>query len=338
MHEALFYENEGGKIRCLLCPRRCLLTEGQTGSCGVREVREGKLYTTNYGLVAAANWDPIEKKPLYHFLPGSRILSIGTLGCNLFCSFCQNWSLARGRPAEDELAAKRLTPEDVLHMLDSKEGSAETPGVAYTYNEPTIWYEFVFDTARLLHEKGYKNVLVTNGYINPEPLEELLPYIDALNIDVKAFTDSFYREYCHGTRDPVIETVERAVKSAHVETTCLLIPTLNDGMEEQEELTRWLGGLSPDLVLHYSRYFPQYKLDLPPTPEKTLIESRKMALNYLRYVYLGNVDLPGASDTICPHCGNLLVERHGYSIRLPGLVGNRCSKCGNVINIVIPHK
>jgi len=338
MHEALFYENEGEKIRCLLCPRLCLLTEGQTGSCGVREVREGKLYTTNYGLVAAANWDPIEKKPLYHFLPGSRILSIGTLGCNLFCSFCQNWSLARGRPAEDESAAERLTPEDILQMLDSKGGPAETPGVAYTYNEPTIWYEFVFDTARLLHEKGYKNVLVTNGYINPEPLEKLLPYIDALNIDVKAFTDSFYREYCHGTRDPVIKTVERALKSAHVETTCLLIPTLNDGMEEQEELACWLGGLSPDVVLHYSRYFPQYKLDLPPTPEKTLIESRKMALNYLRYVYLGNVDLPGASDTICPHCGNLLVERHGYGVRLPGLVENRCSKCGNVISIVIPHR
>ncbi|MDY6826963.1 MAG: AmmeMemoRadiSam system radical SAM enzyme [Bacillota bacterium] len=338
MYEALFYEKEGGKIRCLLCPRYCLLAEGQTGSCGVREVRKGKLYTTNYGLVAAASWDPIEKKPLYHFLPGSRILSIGTLGCNLFCSFCQNWSLARGRPAEDASAAERLSPEDVLRMLDGKGGPAETPGVAYTYNEPTIWYEFVYDTARLLHGKGYKNVLVTNGYINSEPLEELLPYIDALNIDVKAFTDSFYREYCRGTRDPVIETVERAVKSTHAEVTCLLIPTLNDGAEEQEELACWLGGLSPNLVLHYSRYFPQYKLDLPPTPEKTLIESREIARSYLRYVYLGNVDLPGSSDTICPHCGNLLVERHGYSVCLRGLVENRCNKCGNVISIVISDR
>ncbi|HED23533.1 MAG TPA: radical SAM protein, partial [Firmicutes bacterium] len=193
-----------------------------------------------------------------------------------------------------------------------------------------------YDTARLLHEKGYKNVLVTNGYINPEPLEELLPYIDALNIDVKAFTDFFYREHCRGTRDPVIETVERAVKSAHVEITCLLIPTLNDGAAEQEELARWLGGLSPDLVLHYSRYFPQYKLDLPPTPERVLLETREIARNHLHYVYLGNVDLPGASDTICPHCGNLLIERRGYRVRLRGLEGKLCGSCGNPISIVLP--
>lgn len=332
MHKACFYSKEEEKIRCLLCPRHCLLGDSQAGTCGVREVVGGELYTTNYGCLSAVHWDPIEKKPLYHFYPGRPILSLGTFGCNLLCSFCQNWTLARGKPDQ---ASEVVSPNDVLAILENEGGPGKALGVAYTYNEPTIWYEFVYDTAGLLHEHGYRNVLITNGYIEQEPLQKLLPYIDAMNIDVKAFSDSFYKKYCHGLKEPVIKTVEAAVKSCHVEITCLLIPTLNDSQAEQEDLARWLGGLSPDLVLHYSRYFPQYKLDLPPTTPQVMKQSRDIAKKYLRYVYLGNIELPGSSDTICPHCSNLLIKRSGYRIKLIGLDGSYCNNCNNHISIVL---
>ncbi len=331
MHKAKYYQKKKDSIECLLCPRNCRLSEGQIGTCGVRQVMDGDLFSTNYGCLAAVNRDPIEKKPLYHFYPGKTILSLGTFGCNLLCSFCQNWTLARGNP---EQAAQIINPEDVLKMLENEGGPENAPGVAYTYNEPFIWYEFVHDTSRLLHENGYKNVLVTNGYINREPLQEILPYIDAMNIDVKAFNDDFYKEYCRGLRNPVIETVEQAVKECHVEVTCLLIPTVNDDPGEQENLARWLGSLSPDLVLHYSRYFPQYKLDKPPTPVSVMERARDIARQYLHYVFFGNIELPGAADTHCPHCGNLLINRSGYRIKIPGLEGSCCNNCHSHINII----
>ncbi len=333
MQKARFYQKEEEQVRCLLCPRQCLIVEGKEGTCGVRRVTGGELYTLNYGQVAAANHDPIEKKPLYHFYPGFQILSLGTFGCNLLCSFCQNWTLSRGKPGR---SGEEVTPEDVLKMLEKKGGPEQAPGVAYTYNEPVIWYEFVCDTARLLHEHGYKNVLVTNGYINPDPLKELLPYIDAVNIDVKAYNDSFYRQYCCGEREAVINSVEMAVKECHVEVTCLLIPGLNDNIGEQEDLARWLAGLDLDLVLHYSRYFPQYKLEVPPTSPEVMEQVKEVAEKHLRYVFLGNIDLPGASDTICPHCGNLLIARSIYRVRLVGLNGPYCNNCSNRVGIVMP--
>ncbi len=329
--QALFYGKEGDRIRCLLCPRRCLLKEGQTGVCGVRKMTGGELYTGNYGLCAALNWDPIEKKPLYHFYPGRQILSLGTYGCNLSCSFCQNWSLARGEPDGD---AARITPAQVLSMLQRAGGPEEIPGAAYTYNEPTVWYEFVMDTAGMLREQGYRNVLVTNGFISREALKELLPFIDALNIDVKAFSDSFYERYCRGMRLPVLEAVELAAASAHVEVTCLLIPTLNDSPEELKRLTDWLAGISPAIPLHLSRYFPQYKMDLPPTPVETMEAAREIARERLHYVYLGNVDLPGSSDTLCPQCGALLITRSRYLVEIANLEGNRCPCCGFRINLL----
>ena len=329
--QARFYSKEGDHIRCLLCPRRCLLREGQAGLCGVRRVVEGELYTENYALCAALNWDPVEKKPLYHFYPGRQILSLGTYGCNLNCTFCQNWSLARGKPGSDAL---EITPAQVLSMLQREGSPAEAVGAAYTYNEPIVWYEYILDTARLLHEKGYHNVLVTNGFISPGALQELLPFIDALNIDVKAFSDDFYERYCRGMRRPVLETVELAAAATHVEVTCLLIPTLNDSPGELEQLTEWLAGISPDLPLHFSRYFPQYRMDLPPTPLETMKMAREIARRKMRYVYLGNVDFPGGSDTFCPRCGALLITRHHYRTRINRLAGNRCLHCGARINIV----
>ncbi|MFU8795451.1 MAG: AmmeMemoRadiSam system radical SAM enzyme [Dethiobacteria bacterium] len=335
MHKALYFQVEQDKVRCLLCPKYCLLGEGQIGLCGVRTLEAGILYAANYGCLAAANWDPIEKKPLYHYYPGHEILSLGTIGCNFHCTFCQNWTLARGK---QEQCVEMIKPDAVLAMLKREGGPKNVIGVAYTYNEPMVWYEFVLETSRLLHQHGYRNVLVTNGFINPEPLSELLPYIDAMNIDVKGFTDRFYRKYCKGEKEPVIKTVETAVNYCHVEVTCLLIPTLNDDPAEQEELARWLSGLNPDCVLHYSRYFPQYKLELPPTPVSVMEETLEIARRYLRYVYPGNIDLPGASDTFCPHCQNLLIARNGYRIKILGLVEQHCNNCGNAVNIILPTK
>jgi pyruvate formate lyase activating enzyme len=336
MHKALFYQKDNkGSVRCLLCPQRCRIEEGAAGLCGARRVVDGELYSANYGLCAAAHWDPVEKKPLYHFYPGRPILSLGTLGCNLDCRFCQNWTLARGNP-ESHVGGRDLTPGRVLEMLQREGSPDKVLGVAYTYNEPTVWYEFVFDTASLLHEHGYRNVMVTNGFISREALEELLPLMDAFNIDVKAFSDSFYREYCRGMRRPVLEAVELAASASHVEITCLLIPTLNDDPVELELLCDWLAGINPDIPLHFSRYFPQYQLDLPPTPVETLQQAREIALRKLNYVYLGNVELPGAADTCCPRCGATLVRRRGYQTFLDGLAGPLCRNCRTAIRIILP--
>lgn len=328
---ARFYTGEDDQIRCLLCPRHCLLGEGQTGFCGVRRVEKGVLYTENYARCAALQWDPVEKKPLYHFYPGRQILSLGTYGCNLRCSFCQNWSLVLGKPGA---ADPVLTPAGVLAMLQREGGPGKVVGVAYTYNEPLIWYEYVAETACLLHEHGYRNVLVTNGYISREPLEELLPYIDALNIDLKAFSDHFYEQYCRGRRGPVMEAVELAAAAAHLEVTCLIIPTLNDSLEELARLSGWLAGIDPDIPLHLSRYFPQHRMTLPPTPPETMLAAREIALRKLHHVYLGNIDLPGSADTLCPRCGALLITRSRYRIRIAGLSGNRCLECGASINLL----
>ena len=332
MLRARFYAREDAQVRCLLCPRRCLIEEGEEGSCGVRRVEGGELYTSNYGLCAALNWDPIEKKPLYHFYPGCEVISLGTYGCNLHCVFCQNWALARGRPDPQET---RFEPDHILGLLHRAGGPRHALGAAYTYNEPTVWYEFVYDTARLLHEHGYRNVLVTNGYIGVEALEELLPFIDALNIDVKGFSERFYRRYCRGQRGPVLATVERAARSCHVEITCLLTPGANDDPGEIEALSSWLSGISPDLPLHLSRYFPSYRLQQPPTPLETLQEAFNIASRRLRYVYLGNVGAAAGADTFCPRCRALLIERRGYSTRVAGISDGRCRFCREKVSIVI---
>jgi len=327
MHRARFYKQEKtGSVRCLLCPQRCRINEGSAGLCGVRKVEDGELCSSNYGLCTAAHWDPIEKKPLYHYYPGSTILSLGTFGCNLACRFCQNWTLARGQPGP-EAGGLNITPDHVLKMLQKQGGPQAALGVAYTYNEPTVWYEFVYDTAKLIRGYGYKNVMVTNGFISREALLDLIPLIDAFNIDVKAFSDSFYRQYCRGLRRPVLETVELAVPLCHVEITCLLITTLNDDPAEIELLSAWLAGISPDIPLHISRYFPQYQLDLPPTPLETLKQAQEIARRKLRYVYLGNVELPGSADTLCPHCGALLIRRQRYKTLICGLTESRCQNC-----------
>jgi len=311
MGEALHYEKKVWGIQCRLCPHLCCLKTGETGLCGVRKEKEGKLVTLNYGMLAAFGIDPIEKKPLYHFLPGKDILSLGTFGCNLDCGFCQNWQLARN---ENGLQRRYLEPGDIIDMLSKQEG-ATTMGVAYTYSEPGMWFEFVSEASRAVHQKGYKNVLVTNGYLNEEPLKELIPFIDAFNIDVKAFNDEYYRKHCRGSLAPVLRYVEEAAASAHVELTYLVVPTLNDDIKEVQEFVDWVASLSPSIPVHLTRYFPQHRFNLPPTPVKIMEKLRQVALEKLRYVYLGNIS-GNSADTNCPNCRNPLVLRKGYKVRV----------------------
>jgi pyruvate formate lyase activating enzyme len=283
MREALYYIAQGDKLCCRLCPRECLIGEGQAGFCRVRHNKNNILYTANYARCAALALDPIEKKPLYHFYPGSLILSLGTWGCNFACQFCQNWQLAASQPETREL----LPGEAVKEALRLKpEGNI---GLAYTYSEPSVWYEYILDTARLAKEAQLKNVLVTNGYINKEPLKEILNYIDAMNIDVKAFQNDFYQKYCAGELAAVQKSVELAAMCCHVEITTLVIPGLNDSPQEVSALAKWLASIDQNIPLHLSRYFPRYKLNIPPTSKETLLRAQAAASEYLNYVYLGNI-------------------------------------------------
>ena len=281
--EALFYERlEDKKIKCVLCPQSCQISEGKTGFCGVRKNIDGRLYSLSYAQISSIALDPIEKKPLYHYHPRESILSIGTKGCNLRCGFCQNWSISQ----DTDRPTQRVTCEEII----KKAGDCHSFGIAYTYNEPLIWYEFVLDTAKLAKKQGLENVLVTNGFINMEPLKNILPFIDAMNIDLKSIEDDFYHKSCKGSLAPVLKTIREAKKSCHIELTNLIIPTLNDSQENLQRLVDWVyDNLGKDVPLHFSRYFPCYKFDIPPTPLATLKKAQEIAERKLKYVYLGNV-------------------------------------------------
>ena len=283
MKEALFYKKiSETEVQCFLCPHLCRIKEDKVGFCGVRIHKAGRLYSLNYGRVATVALDPIEKKPLYHFHPGEFILSVGTIGCNLSCLFCQNWSISK----EVQTPTEPITSGALIDRA-KKLGSF---GIAYTYNEPFIWYEFVRQTAEVAKEAGLKNVLVTNGYVSLEPLRELLPFIDAANIDLKSIRNEFYRKVCSGTVAPVLETIKTMCAVCHVELTNLLIPTENDSDEELSALVDWVyNNVGPDVPLHFSRYFPCYKMTLPPTPVNTLKRAEMIAKKKLKTVYLGNV-------------------------------------------------
>lgn len=326
--EALYYEKlENNKVRCHLCPWECLLTEGKLGICRGRKNLEGKLYAINYAKAVSIAIDPIEKKPLYHFLPGTEILSTGPNSCNLKCGHCQNWSIS-----QIESPTELVTSENLV-SLTLKYNSV---GIAYTYTEPLMWYEYILDTAKLAQNKALVNVLVTNGYINPEPLQELLPLIDALNIDVKAMNQDFYKKVCKGRLDVVLKTVELSVeKKRHVELTYLIIPELNDSAEELKKFVNWVADLNPLIPVHFSRYFPAYKSDLPPTPIETLRKAFKIASDKLEYVYVGNAYIPGTSDTHCPKCQEVLISRSGYSIHISGIEDKKCKNCKAPVDVIM---
>lgn len=287
MTEARFYTIEENSVRCLLCPHHCRIKEGGRGICRSRECRDGKLYALSYGIPCALADDPVEKKPLNRFMPGTRCLSLSCSGCNLSCRWCQNSDISQVAPEEADRT--RLSPGELVDICLKR----SLPSIAFTYTEPFTWWEYMYDIAVLAHNKGLKNILVSAGYVEKEPLQELLPYIDAANIDIKALDDSFYRRYCGATLAPVLENI-LAMKAAgvHVEITNLLVTGLNDSEEQVRRLCGWIAenGLQ-DVPLHLSRYFPRYKMREPgPTPKKTLIAARETALALgIKYVYLGNI-------------------------------------------------
>jgi len=272
------------KIRCGICPQGCELDEGQTGFCRARSARGGEVVCDNYGLLTSIALDPIEKKPLRRFYPGSTILSVGSFGCNLRCPFCQNYEISMcSRERADTVCA---SPDELVNKALALKSSRNI-GIAYTYNEPLIGYEYVRDCAALAHEKGLKNVLVTNGYVNEGPLRALLPHIDAMNIDLKAFTEDFYQTL-HGHIEPVKRTIRIAAAQCHVEVTTLIVPGQNDSPDEMRAEAEWLAGVKEDIPLHISRFFPRYKLEGNPTPVETVYTLADIARESLRYVYTGN--------------------------------------------------
>lgn len=325
MKEAKFYSNLiEDKILCETCPRGCIIPENKYGFCRAYYNKSGRLYNVLYGEIASLALDPIEKKPLFHFYPGSKILSVGTNGCNLRCQFCQNWELVEGNNPTNKISS------EVLLELAKRYDSI---GIAFTYNEPTISFEFVYDTFKLFKERGLKTVLVTNGYINEKPLLNLLTVVDALNIDLKSIKGDFYKKICKGNVEPVKRSIKLSYEQSFVEVTNLIIPTLNDTKEEFLELRDFIANISPDIPLHLSRYFPNYKLTIPETPIETLLVAFDIMKEKLNYVYIGNAMIDGKENSYCPNCGNLLVNRIGYSVDIIGITKDvRCSKC----NIKVP--
>lgn len=332
MKEAKFFERESAtcRVTCLLCPHHCHIEEGKTGICRVRKNTGGTLYALTYGKISSLALDPIEKKPLYHFYPGREILSIGSVGCNFRCPFCQNWHISQ--VGVEEFPLRNVTPEMLLEVA-KREGSI---GISFTYNEPFIWWEFVYDVALRFRKEGLKTVLVTNGYVEREPLEELLPLIDAMNIDLKSIDEDFYRKHCKARLSPVLATIEASWKTGvHIELTHLVVTGLNDTLEGIQRLVDWIAALSPTIPLHISRYFPAYELSHPPTPLPFLEEAFAIAREKLSFVYLGNVWDERKSSTFCPSCGNVIIVRQGYNVRIVGLDGSRCRFCGVNLPFVV---
>ncbi|HCE45964.1 MAG TPA: AmmeMemoRadiSam system radical SAM enzyme [Lentisphaeria bacterium] len=315
-------------VQCELCPRYCIIMPGQSGECRVRVNIEGRLTSVVYGFPCSINVDPIEKKPCFHFLPGTKSLSIATVGCNLHCLNCQNWEISQANPEDSE--AYSCPPDQIVD--NAVKYSCTT--ISYTYTDPVVFYEYVLDTAKLAHEKKIRNVLVTAGYINTPPWKKLLKHVDAARIDLKGMTEEFYRKVPQATLQPVLDALVTAKESGvHVEIINLLIPTLNDSQDEIRKLVRWIvKNIGADTPLHFSRFFPIYKMkNLPPTPLETLDLARKMAMEEgLNYVYIGNIASREGQNTYCPKCSRLLIERNGYTLLQNNLKDGKCP-CGREI-------
>jgi pyruvate formate lyase activating enzyme len=329
-HEAAFYEKQDDKsVRCRLCPHNCIIRDGKYGICGVRKNNAGLLNTEIYGRLTAVAMDPIEKKPLYHFHPGSQILSIGTRGCNLKCPYCQNWHISQDRLAQTTF----YHPEQIISAA-VREGSI---GIAYTYSEPLIWYEYVKDTAALAREKNLVNVLVTNGFINRAPLEELLPLIDAMNIDLKSFRDETYRTVQKGKLPDVLDTIRLShERGCHIELTTLVVTGMNDDPAEMRGIIDFIASVDPAIPWHISRYYPNYRYDRPATDVSFMMKVLEEAEAKLHYVYCGNVPAGGRGhDTRCPSCNTTVIRRSGYHTRIVSMEGGRCGACGGDLRIVM---
>lgn len=335
MKEAMFYEKlEENKVRCHLCPHHCKINESKRGICGVRENRGGVLYSLVYGKVVARGIEPIEKKPLFHFYPGSEAYSIATVGCNFRCKNCQNFHISQmPKEGDKRIVGEDASPEEIVAA--AKQYGCRS--IAYTYTEPTIFFEFAYDTARLAHKEGICNIFVSNGHITEEAIRTLAPYLDAVNVDLKGSED-LYRKICGGHRQPVMDAI-RLYKSlgVWVEVTTLVIPTLNDSEEDFRAIAEFIKSVGVDIPWHISQFYPTYKLtNLPPTPVTTLREAREIGLDVgLRYVYEGNVPGEGGENTYCYRCGELLIRRYGFQIRENRVSDSRCPSCGAKIDGIL---
>jgi len=332
MKEAMLYEKLGDKkVRCFLCSHRCLISSGKRGICAVRENIDGALFSLVYGKVVASHVDPIEKKPLFHFLPGSSSFSIATAGCNLRCQHCQNVEISqfpRERP-DVPIPGEDMTPEEVVRMAERY----GCKSISYTYTEPTIFFEFAYDCAMLAKRKGIKNVFVSNGYTTPEATRLIAPYLDGNNIDLKG-GEKFYKEVCGAKAGPVRDTI-RLMKElgVWVEVTTLIIPGYNDAEEDLKSAAEFIKSVDPAIPWHVTQFYPTYKLtDEPRTPVKTLRWARQMGFDTgLKYVYEGNVPGEGGENTYCPNCRELLIQRFGFSIKESRIKGGKCLSCGATI-------
>lgn len=312
-------------IRCDLCPKRCMIEPGQSGECRIRVNIDGKLLAVTYGHPCTVHVDPIEKKPFFHFLPGTTSLSLATVGCNLHCKNCQNWEISQQNP--EDVAASRLLPPEIPRLA-AEHGCRS---VSYTYTDPVVYYEYTFDSALYVREAGLKNALVTAGYINRQPWTELCRKVDAVRIDLKALSNKFYQDICGATLQPVLDSLVTARSlGLHIEVINLLIPTLNDSDKEITALCLWIvENLGREIPLHFSRFFPNYQMkNLPPTPAAALIRAHKIAKSAgLYYVYLGNILMPDGENTFCPECGDLLVERQAFEVLKNSIENGRCPRC-----------
>lgn len=334
MKEAVLYsKREDAKVACVLCSHRCVIADGKRGFCGVRVNHGGTLYTLVYGKVVARHVDPVEKKPLFHFLPGTFSFSVATIGCNFRCGFCQNWEISQYKMNGESFPGQLLSPETAVQEA-RKAGCAS---ISYTYTEPTVFFEYAYDTALLAHESGIRNVFVTNGYQTREAIGKMTGVIDAANVDLKSFSDEFYRKVCSANLEPILEGIRLMYEAGiHLEVTTLVVPDENDSEGELREIADFLFDISPDIPWHISRFHPDYReLTMQPTSRETI--RRAVAIGReqgLRYVYAGNLPGEGDEDTVCPDCKEVVISRSGYSIHSLRLKGNRCGNCGAELRII----
>lgn len=330
MIEAKYYTKlENEKVQCTLCPHNCILNLDEFGICNVRKNASGFLFSSNFEKISAFSFDPIEKKPLYHFFPGREILSIGSYGCNLECNFCQNSDISQA-PFEN---FNRFN-FDINDIIEAISNNKNNIGIAFTYNEPTVWIEYILEIVQKI-DKSLKKVMVTNGFINKEPLNELLKHIDAFNVDLKSFSNDFYKKETKSSIETVKETIKTIKKAGkHIEITNLIIPGKNDDKQLFEEMIDWIASeLGKDTPLHLSRYFPNYKSEIPETEISTLVELHKLAKKQLNYVYIGNIKTAEGQNTYCPECHTELISRTGYYTVITELENKTCRKCNSKINI-----
>jgi len=328
----MFYQKKGDSVQCLLCPQACLIPPNKRGLCGVRENREKKLYSLNFGKVASLNLDPIEKKPLFHFLPGSYSLSLATVGCNLSCSFCQNWEISQAYKKEKVLPGKKIMPEEIVDLALKH----NCQSISYTYTEPTIFFEYAYQISRIAHQKNLKNVFVSNGFINPGPIETISPHLDAINIDLKGFSEDYYKKICQGSLQPILNAVENYYKNKiFVEITSLIVPGHNDSERMIRKMAKFIAGLDKNIPWHISAFHPCHKMkNTPSTDVETIEKAREIGRQEgIKYIYAGN---RGESDnTLCPSCKKVLIERSRFAVRRINTKNNLCPECSEKTNLVL---